>query len=296
MVIRTRQNLYQGVNAHLHSGLQNEPAAWEVFHSSHIIHLAEAIDTALPPGYVVEPERSLQIREFDQATGERLTLRRTKRPRPDVTIYRRESVQYENPESSTVSIPTLTLPAIETIERDDDFYLTAIVIRQVAEGDMGRPVTWLELLSPTNKPPGEGYLQYREKRAAALEAGIVLVEIDYLHQTRSPVHGLPSYPDREAGSYPYVITVTDPKPSLEDGQMKAHGFGVDASMPILEVPLVGTDFVRVDFGAIYNRTYQSLGAYSYRVDYEELPVSLDTYSESDEQRIRAVMARAKTSG
>jgi hypothetical protein len=240
MVIRTRQNLYQGVNAHLHSRLQNEPAAWEVFHSSHIIHLAEAIDAALPPGYLVEPERSLQIREFDQ------------------------------------------------------FCLTAIVVRQVDDSGLGKPVTWLELLSPTNKPPGEGYLQYREKQAAALEAGIVLVEIDYLHQTRSPVHGLPSYPDRETGSYPYVITVTDPKPSLADGQMKAHGFDVDAPMPIIEIPLVGTDFVRVDFGTAYNRTYQSLGAYSYRVDYEELPVSLETYSPPDQQRIQGVMARAKS--
>jgi hypothetical protein len=296
MVIRTRNNLYRGVNAHLHSRLQNEPVAWEVFHSSHIIHLAEAIDAALPPGYLVEPERSLQIREYDQATGERLTMRRAKRPRPDVTIYQREVITGEPEPSSLISVPTLTLPAIETIERDDEFYLTAIVVRQVDEGDLGKLVTWLELLSPTNKPPGEGYLQYREKRAAALEAGIVLVEIDYLHQTRSPVHGLPSYPDGEAGSFPYVIMVTNPKPSLQEGQMQAHGFAVDAPIPTIHIPLAGEDFVRVDFGVVYNRTYQSLGAYSYRVDYEELPVAFQTYTPPDQQRVQDVMARAKSSG
>jgi hypothetical protein len=293
MTIQSRSNFYTGINAHLHSSLQHEFGGWEGFHGSHIIHITETIDAQLPPGYLVQPEKSLQIREYHPTTGEKVSLQKKRRPRPDLTIYQ------TNPSAGQITIasqaaftPTLTLTASEAIEYDPDIYLTAVVIREVlGDGVLGKPVTWIELLSPTNKV-GEGFLQYREKRISALEAGIVLVEMDYLHETRSPIQRLPSYPDYEAGAYPYSIIVTDPRPSLQMGQMKVYGFRVDDPIPVVAIPLANEDVITLDFGAIYRRTYSSIGAYSYRVDYEQMPIHFEAYSPDDQARIRAVMERA----
>lgn len=132
MSIFLRENPYRGVNAHLHSYLQNEQGVWKVFHNKHIADIAEALDRLLPPGYEVILICSLQI---------------------------------------------------EPVDFDDDAELSALEIRELAGPGEGVPVTRLELLSPTNKPPGDGYLQYREKHIVTIEQGVPLVELDYLHQT-----------------------------------------------------------------------------------------------------------------
>jgi hypothetical protein len=296
MAIKFRKNIYNGVNAHLHSSLQNEDSAWEVFHSSHITHIATQIDKQLPQGYIVEPERSLQIREYHPTTGEPIFVRR-KYPKPDITIYETESSRAASLIKSNplATAPTLTLPAIESIEDDEDTYLRAVIIRELqADGTFGKAVTWIELLSPTNKPPGEGYIQYREKRTSTLHSGIVLVEIDYLHQTRSPIKGVNSYPDRENDSFAYSVVVTNPQPDLQTGKMETYGLHVDQNLPLVEIPLSKDNKLTFDFGKAYNETYESLQAFSYRVDYEQLPIKFDTYNGADQKRILAVMERAKT--
>lgn len=295
MPIKLRKNVYNGVNAHLHSALQHEFGAWEVFHSSHITDLAQEIDRQLPPGYIVEPERSLQIREYHPSSGEPILLRR-KYPKPDISIYQTNvEVVASRQSNSAATAPTLTLPAIESIEDDEDTYLRAVVIRELLEDDtFGKAIAWIELLSPTNKPPGEGYIQYREKRASTLHGGTVLVEIDYLHETRSPIRKLKSYPDGEKGSFPYSIVVTNPYPDLQLGKMETYGLQVDQCLPTIEIPLNHKDTFTLDFEAVYNRTYESLQAFSYRVDYERVPVGMDSYDAADQKRILAVMERAQT--
>jgi hypothetical protein len=180
---------------------------------------------------------------------------------------------------------------IDTLDLDDEAYYTAILIYAVADDEsLGRPITRIELLSPTNKD-GDGYLQYREKRGAALRIGVGLVEIDYLHETDSPIKGVPSYRRRQPGSFDYTITVSNPKPSLEVGLAETFGFSVDAVIPPINIPLAGEETLPLDFGAVYNQTFASLSAYSHRVDYEQLPENFQTYSEADQKRIREVMRR-----
>jgi hypothetical protein len=160
MPLYSRKNLYRGVNAHLHSRLQGEPGGWEVFHSAHIIHLGEAIGDLLPPGYLVEPEKSMQIRAFRPDSGEPTTTAQMRRPQPDITIYHEFASEPPPSGKTQVTTPTLTLPAVESIPPDAPEYLTSLVIYRVADTEgIGTPVTWVELLSPTNKPPGVCVLQ-----------------------------------------------------------------------------------------------------------------------------------------
>lgn len=294
MPIYAPQNLYNGINAHLQSLLQAEDGDWESFHSAHIIHLAETLSQLLKGRYRVKPERGLQIREYHPITGERVVVRQTKRVVPDVSIYPKTPPPPSIHPSPSASTPTLTLPAIESIEDDPEIALTAVVIHEVlGKGKAGKPVTWIELLSPTNKPPGAGYLRYRDKRTPTLEAGIVMVEIDYLHETSSPIAGVPDYVTQEPGSYAYNITVTDPRPSLQAGQMNVYGFGVDDRLPIVNIPLAGDDIVSLDFGAVYNHTYEILDTFSEDVDYEQLPPNFERYRASDQARILQRMQMVK---
>jgi hypothetical protein len=265
MPVRSQRNQYSGVNAHLHSHFQVH-GGWPGFHSAHITHIGESLSSQLPPGYLVDTEQSLQIQEINPDTGERIRIR------PDLTVYDTTSSHRAMPKRSPGGAEaTLMQPLIETVELPPDLYYTALLIYQVDDDtSLGRPVTRIELLSPGNKQ-GEGYLQYREKRAATLKSGLKLIEIDYLHETESPVMGLPSYPHKMSGSYPYNITVSDPTPSWQEGVAKTYAFTVDEPIPTTDVPLAKTDSIPVDFGTVYERTFTSMNAYSYRVDYERLP-------------------------
>jgi hypothetical protein len=286
MAVKSRKNQYQGINAHLHSSLQGTAGGWEGFHGNHITHLTEAINASLPSGYLVDSRPALQIREYDPAEGARF-----RRPRPDIAIYeaRAPVSSFEWPSSENASAPTMTLSALETLDIDSDSYLRAVIIWKTGRGKLGKPVTWIELLSPTNKPGGTGYMQYIQERATALREGVVLVEVDYLHETRSPINRLPSYPGGEPGAHPYTIAVSDPRPTLQDGWTDVYGFDADAPLPIIDLPLAGKHTVRVNFGQVYNRTFESLAAYSYRVNYAQPPERFETYREADQARIKARM-------
>jgi hypothetical protein len=291
MAIYSRKNQYVGVNAHLHSLLQNMPAGWEIFHTLHIGHLVETIYAVLPQGYVVDATRAMQIREYHPTTGDPIVIKKPRRPQPDIAITSATSPLAGAAISplSTASTPTLLLPAIETVGLSEEIYLTAVAIRELGEtGRVGEPVAWLELLSPTNKI-GTGAFQYTEKRFSTLQGGIVLVELDYLHQTPSPVEKVPSYLDGEKGAYPYTAIVTDPRPTLQNGETFVYGFGVEQNLPTIIVPLLGDDKITLDLGAAYNRTYESTNSYSSRVDYGREPERFDTYNAADQAHIQRRM-------
>ncbi|MBC8100604.1 MAG: DUF4058 family protein [Armatimonadetes bacterium] len=180
--------------------------------------------------------------------------------------------------------PGYVVDSVLSLDLGEDAYLTALVIYQItADALLGQPVTRLELLSPSNKQ-GDGYTQYREKRAAALRAGLCLVEVDYLHETPSPVKGLARYP-ADSAAHPYTIAVSNPTPSFDAGTVMMYGVGVDESLPTIDLPLLPGDSVQVDFDAAYQQVFSSLTAYSLRADYAQPPLHLDRYSARDQQRI-----------
>jgi hypothetical protein len=289
MAIQSRKNQYRGVNAHLHSLLQAEVTDWAVFHSAHIIDLARAIDGKLPPGYIVAPEKSLQIREYDPDTGERIPLRGNPSISPDIGIYDINSTRNKSPSGASITTtPTLTLSP-EPIDDPEDYFTAAVIYEIGKESGIDKAVTRIELLSPSNKPSGSGYGLYREKRVITLVNKIVMVEIDYLHESPPANDLIPNYVKRAPHSYPYSVSVTEPRPSLREGELRIYGFDVDAPMPIIDIPLSGEDVVTVDFGKVYDQTYGSLGFYSYRVDYAQHPVYFETYADEDQARIEVRM-------
>jgi hypothetical protein len=286
MPLTTRQNEYLGVNAHLHSYFQAH-GGWEGFHGVHIGDLAKAITRALPSGYIVDTEQSLQLREIHPDTGERI-----RRPMPDVTVFRTGSpAPIVAPITAEGATATLVQPVIKTMQiLQEKLYYRALLIYEATDGsELGTPVTRIELLSPSNKF-GDGLVQYTEKRVAALKTGLRLIEMDYLHETDPVMSGLPSYIRRETGAYAYNITISDPNPSVETGLSTTHWIDVDQPLPTLPIPLGNNESFMLDFNTVYHETYNSINAYSYRVDYARLPERAETYSTDDLARIQTRMA------
>lgn len=287
--LRSRKNEYAGINAHLNSLLQNVAGEWESFHTSHIVDIARTLNQRLPEGYEARVEKSLQIREIMLTDEGRRERRRS--PQPDVTVVNTQPVMG----SGIFAHPSgvITHPVIETMDVDPETLLNAVVIYRVNEDELtGRPITRIELLSPANKPPSEGYAQYREKRNSTLQSAMPLIEIDYLHQTAPVIKNVQRYP--QAGTHAYMIVVNDPRPSVNSGLSALYGFDVDAPIPLVDIPLEHHEFVsQFDFGVPYNVTFENTITYQRIVDYSQEPPRFDTYSIDDQQRIRQRMDAIK---
>jgi hypothetical protein len=279
MPIKSDKNLYPGVNAHLNSHLQKPNGGWGDFHGRHITHIAEALDAGLPSGYYTREETGLQIREQVEPPSPR-----SSRTVPDVTVYQSAPSSGVAVLEATVNSPAASIPLADTLTDED--YLMSVVIYDEAE----RPITRIEVLSPANKPPGAHHEQYAEKRSQTLHSGLNMVEVDYLHQTRPVILGVRSYADGEKGAFPYMIVVSDPHPTFDEGLAHIYGFGVDAELPKVRIPLKGKDAVALDFGAVYTQTFESSRYFRMVVDYEQEPTLFEKYAQADRERIEVRLA------
>ncbi|PJF29192.1 MAG: hypothetical protein CUN52_09615 [Phototrophicales bacterium] len=92
-----------------------------------------------------------------------------------------------------------------------------------------------------------------------------------------------------------MILVSDSRLSQNISAMgRAYVFGVDEPIPQqVVIPLADDDNLVFDFDAVYQYMFR-MGNWSKHVEYHDLPLPFDTYSPRDQERIKAVMERAKT--
>jgi hypothetical protein len=281
-----RQNPYRGINAHLNSLLQQsgtseQPALWSSFHGRHIAYICDALNDLLPSHYIAFSEQSLQTRTFDfSGTVE------VRRPEPDVSVFQRTTgtllAEHRIPKPSwTADMASLFEPLKHP---------SAIVIRAVdAQKTLGRIVTRIELLSPSNKPSGNHYQAYADKRLETLQIGTPLIEIDYLHETPPPLMHMPQYGTHSEAT-PYCLVISDPRPTWEEGKIMVYGFGIDEIIPSLYVPLADKDFVVLELNAVYQHTFTA-GRWGDLLNYTMPPLNIDRYSLSDQKHIAQVIEK-----
>jgi hypothetical protein len=272
-------NPYKGVNAHLNSKLQNE-GLWTDFHNTYIVTLRNFLVAQLPDAYLVDLEQSLQIRRVFEG----LNLYR-----PDVLIMDVEAVHRKPITQNRLTETTLAIADLVEEESADDDYYPSIVIKR--RGD-GSPIVWLEMLSSANKPKGSAYDSYYNKRWDVLQTGITFVEIDFLHQQPPTFPRLPDYTRGDDGSHPYRVLLLDPMPNYWQGKVVLKEFDVDTPIPVLQVPLSDDDTILIDFEQVYQRVFTD-AKYGKRLDYSQVPTAFNTYSATDQERIRQVMARIR---
>lgn len=294
------KNQYHGINAHLHSYWQSM-GGWASFHGNHIADLLRAMRAALlPMGYTADLESSLQVRRLDGPTDE---------PESDVTIFDPHPVCPFLPvESASNEDGVLVLPIPDALQEPplSEREFMAIAVYQLAHRgrDQGRPVAWLELLSPSNKGGSQDATIYREKRSQLIHSGLVYIELDYLHESGSTLGQLGRYRIRQrqpadAHAHPYRIAVIDPRPDFDAGKAYIAEFDVDEMIPTVTIPLNGDDQLHFDFDAPYQKTYRETLYGLELVDYSKLPHRFDRYSPADQARIACRMVavmRAEKNG
>ncbi|MBZ0303375.1 MAG: DUF4058 family protein, partial [Anaerolineae bacterium] len=292
--VSSLKNQYCGINAHLHSRLQNG-GNWAGFHTAHIGDLARLLRVQLfPMGYTAEIEDSLQVRRSGDAVlaprADVLILDEGTSVRPGQTMRR---------SSGDAQEMVMTLPeALGVIEEVD--YYRAIAIYPTRP-EQGEPVAWIELLSPSNKPRGQDWSEYRHKRERLLHGQLVFVEMDYLHESPPTLEVIRPYlaaaeSSGQPEAFPYRIAVFDPRPVIYEGQARMRLFRVDDPVPVVNIPLLGEDVLTFDFGVVYDKTFTEM-LYGHEVDYTQLPLSFDRYNSTDQARIvnrmLAVLAAAE---
>ena len=142
---------------------------WPEVHTRLIVAMADALGPMVRPRYRVAVERRTYLAMV--TSDERVIV-------PDVLVTDREPQAHTDLSSSSISEPSeapgvliaeLPMPE-ERIER----YL------EVRSVDTHEVITSIELLSPTNKLPGEGRRLYEAKRVNVLSSMTHLIEIDLL--------------------------------------------------------------------------------------------------------------------
>lgn len=307
--IRLKHNAYRGPNAHLLS-LQQTPrpdagGLWHSFHSAFITHIAEWLNAHLPNGYFVLSEQSLQITISFSAGDERLPPRI-----PDATIYRASSSGSPNLVMA-IPIPDMVVSIDDDYQQDSQ--INAVVIyKGVSHLDLGEPIVRIEVLSAANKRDGSGLGAYQRGRFDTFRSGVILYELDLLHEFASPLESISAYPKTDK-SRPYYVAATDPHQAVLETRVKF--FDVDDPFPVVNIPLYADEVLRdFDFGIPYNTTFE-LGPWGRLVDYGDepdptrqqvmqqklkrsVPSALDTYSAADQVRImdrmRAVVASVQS--
>jgi hypothetical protein len=189
----------------------------------------------------------------------------------------------------------VAIPELMSIEDELAPYgAVAIYEYESATGAKGEPVAWVELLSPSNKPGGQDATYYHNKRLK-LRSGLVFVEIDYLNDSPPTFDSFLRYStghksdEPEPGSHPYHIVVVDPRPKFIQGMGYPYHFGVDEPVPAVDIPLNGNDTLKFDFARAYNKTFEETLYGARLVDYSQLPLNFDRYSQDDQLRILARM-------
>jgi Protein of unknown function (DUF4058) len=220
---------------------------WPDLHLSLILGIRDALAAQVGPNYYVRAEQRTYVAEVER--DDRLR-------RPDVAVI----TLPDAPDPSgggvaTVAPPmtqTVLLPRLETIREG---YL------EIRDTGTHEVVTAIELLSPTNKVPGEGRRKYEEKRQEVLNSATSLVEIDLLRGGQPmAMEPIP------AGAYRILVA-----PGWERPRARLTVFQIRSLLPELSVPLRrGEAEPRVDLASMLASLYDR-ARYDVSVDYRLAP-------------------------
>jgi len=226
------------------------PALWPDVHNSLIAALRDDLAPRLRPRYYVSIEERAYL--VDHASLALVA-------RPDVAVVGTGQAVAPRPASPQLAAwepgaVTVTLPMPEELRE------TWIEVRAAGSHAV---VTIVEMLSPTNKLPGEGREQYLRKRAAVLASTAHFVEIDLLRDGLP----MPASPSAGGGGYRILVSRARRRPLAD-----LFVFSVQDAIPVFRLPLQpDDDEPAVDLGSLLIALYDRAG-YDLRADYAHAPM------------------------
>jgi len=268
-------NPFMGINPLLHEILLTQDR-WQEFHNVFLTQCLLALRQQLVnTAYTVGLEQTVRI----QSVSDLFT-----RYRPDLLIATNKNTPYLIPSQTS---PTAMLAITDVMDLDDpDPDPLSVVIKKYEDDN---PVAWIELLSPSNKLPFDGYYQYRSKREVVLGASIVFVELDFVHNQPPTLRYL-DYSKGEEGAYPFHITALIPNPRIETGVAQVSHLKVMEKIPALNIPLLGDDELILDLEAVYQNMFTQA---AYASEIARNQPQLTTYHPDDRAKILACIQKSE---
>ncbi|MBI3469140.1 MAG: DUF4058 family protein [Planctomycetes bacterium] len=227
------------------------PEIFADFHDRFITNLSEFLQLQLPPPYYAGIGRRTWIEVSQRFIG------------PDVQVIRPRE------RSDTRGVAALDRPTTQpvVIHVPHDEHRETLVEIYAGRGSKRRLVTTIEVLSHSNKMPGEhGRDLYLRKQCEVLGSKVHLVEIDLLrageHTTAVPRDRLLA----ETGPFDYHVCVHR-FDNLED--YFVYPIQLDQPLTDIVIPLLpGDPDVTLNVQAAFNRTYDT-GPYRREIRYDE---------------------------
>ena len=228
------------------------PDHWRGIHAALIVYCFEALNRSLPPGFVARIEERIYLTTPED------------RFYPDVAI---ERLPVLGGRQAVLEAPLgLDIPlsvALEVQEVSQRF----IVVVELAVPE--RVITAIEILSPTNKTPGDGYAEYRRKQAEYLKSATHLLEIDLLRAGTHTVAASKSEIQALFGHWDYVVCLHRAGSGLRGDTWPRT---IRQVLPQVLVPLTEAHpDIRLDLQSIVSRVYEA-GAMERSIDYSLPPI------------------------
>lgn len=171
-----------------------------------------------------------------------------------------------------VTPATLSIPVILPV----DVQLTNVEIRDTASNQL---VTSIEVISPVNKR-APGLAQYRIKRQRLYQAGVHLIELDFIRRGTRPVA------HRRLPDVPYLVTLT----RAQAGKTDVWPLTLRDPLPTLPLPLrPPDDDVTLDLAVAFSALYDE-AAYDLSIDYRQDPPP-PALSEADRAWFNELLSR-----
>jgi hypothetical protein len=222
------------------------PSAWPNIHHRLITAIADVLAPQLLPKYqVVVEERVYQLEGDDSILI----------GAPDVTVLQGKSAVMPIGRTIAVAEPTpVTVVVPETVR------LGYLEVREIRTGEV---VTVIEVLSPVNKRPGRGRLDYESKRSMIFGSSCNFVEIDLLRQWLP----LPVGTGDRSSSYRILVSPQEKRPEAD-----LYGFELWEPIPCFPLPLRSEDVCPVvDLKVLIDGIYDRSG-YGLVIDYDRSAV------------------------
>lgn len=216
---------------------------WHPFHTLLVSEIALTLAPLIAPRYYVSVEERTYI-----VSGEQPFVKR-----PDVAVVSKPAAQRE------------PAPGVQTAERSRALVIEVPLPEEVRERyleirdvDTEEVVTVIEVLSPSNKQPGEGRTLYLRKRQQVLALLTSLVEINLLRA------GEPMPLSRELTSDYYILVSR----GWETPKALLFPFSVREPIPEVPIPLrQGEEEPILDLNTVLHELYDR-GRFDLRIDYQ----------------------------
>jgi hypothetical protein len=231
------------------------PRSWPNFHHRLITAIAIHLGPQLRPKYRVVVEEAM----YQTATPDSILV-----GIPDVAVQKAVRAR-QGDEIAAAGRVAIAQPVEVELPMPTVIRQGYLEIRDVATSEV---VTVLEVLSPTNKRPGEGRLTYIAKRQTILASATNFVEIDLLRQWTPLLEA----PEAIAAHYRILVSASDQRP-----RASLYAFNLQDPIPVFALPLdIDDPQPTVDLKSLLDEIYDQSG-YDLVIDYSEDPVPpLDT--------------------